>query len=432
MSKLDLLTANDKLGDYPNSHYARSLTHSALPKLMGAHRASVCVIGAGFTGLSAALTLAKAGHKVIVLEASRVGFGASGRNGGQIGTGQRVDQFELEAKYGFDRARAMFEIGMRAHDYVTALCHEHAIDIGYKAGVAHACFNQKEFDHERSYAAHLAQKYQYEKIEAIGEDQVHNHIASDKYKGATIDWGAGHGDPLALARGIAEAAQELGVQIFENSRVISLDKEAVTDFGTVSADHYIVACNGYLGDLDSDIPKYVMPINNFIVTTEILGIERAMSLIPQDIAVADTKFVVNYFRRTPDHRLLFGGGESYGYKFPANLKAKAYKPMTHIFPQLKGVQIDCAWGGTLAITMNRLPYVRKRKNVWTASGYSGHGVALATYCGSLIGHAIEGDTPEFDVMASIDHKAFPGGVKMRQPLLVAAMLWYQLRDIVGV
>lgn len=430
MSKLDLLTTNDKLGSYPLSHYARGVDDKALPSLKGEQKASVCVIGAGFTGLNAALTLAKAGVDVVVLEASRIGFGATGRNGGQIGTGQRVDVDELEEKYGFDNAKAMFDIGVAAHGHVVDQCREYMIDIGYQAGVAHAEFDAKGKNHAYASAEYLASKYGYDKVECI--DDMNAHVSSPKYSGGTIDWGAGHGDPLALAFGAAKAAIKAGAKIYENSRVISMENGARTEHGVVHADHYVLACNGYLGDLDREVSKFVMPINNFIVTTEVLGAIRAMELIPQNIAVADSKFVVNYFRRTPDHRLLFGGGESYGYKFPRNLAAKAYAPMLDIFPQLKGVKIDNAWGGTLAITMNRLPYVRRRHNIWTASGYSGHGVALASFCGHLIGEAMQGDSPEFDIMASIEHTKFPGGTTMRHPLLIAAMLWYQLRDKLGI
>ncbi len=430
MSKIDLLTANDELGSYPSSHYARGLDEPAMPPIQGAHKTSVCVIGAGFTGLNAALTLAKSGVDVIVLEASRIGFGATGRNGGQIGTGQRVDVEELEKKYGFERAKAMFDIGVAAHDFVVGQCREYMIDMGYQAGVAHAEFDEKSTKHGHIGAEYLASKYGYDKVECI--DDMSAHVNSPKYAGGIIDWGAGHGDPLVLARGVAKAAIKAGVKIYENSRVLNFEDGAGTENGIVHADHYVLACNGYLGGLDQEIAKFVMPINNFIVSTEVLGAERAMDLIPQNIAIADSKFVVNYFRRTLDHRLLFGGGESYGYRFPKNLAAKAYAPMLDIFPQLKGVKIENAWGGTLAITMNRLPYMRRRKNIWTASGYSGHGVALASYCGHLIGDAIYGDCPEFDIMASIEHSKFPGGTAARHPLLVAAMLWYQLRDKLGI
>lgn len=432
MSRLDLLTANDVSGQYPASQYAAGVKAKARPSLKGANKADVCIIGGGFTGLSAALTLAERGYQVVLLEAQRVGFGASGRNGGQIGTGQRIEVDALEKTEGKERAKALFALGVEAHDYVLKLCKKHKIDIGYQKGVAHFGFHARETDHAARIVERLEEDYDYTQAEAIAPDQVSEFVGSSVYHGGAVDWGSGHGDPLALALGLARAAEKAGAVIYENARVTQIEPQITTDHGHVDAPITLLACNGYLGQLHEPTARHVMPINNFIVATEPLGEAQARALIPQNTAIADTKFVINYYRLSPDHRLLFGGGESYGYRFPKDLAQKARKPMLEVFPALRDAKIDYAWGGTLAITMSRMPYIRRFGALYTAAGYSGHGVAMANYMGHLCALAIDGETQGFDLMASIKHQPFPGGTTMRHPLLVAAMLWFQLRDKIGI
>lgn len=247
---------------------------------------------------------------------------------------------------------------------------------------------------------------------------------------------AAHLHPLAYAFGLARAARDAGVRIFERTEVNAIDEgvpaKVRTSEGKVAAKHVILACNGYLGDLNAHVAARVMPINNFIAATEPLG-DDAARVLTRDVAVADSKFVVNYFRLSHDKRLLFGGGETYGYRFPSDIAELVRKPMTQIFPHLKDVKIDYAWGGTLAITMRRLPYVaRVRPNILSASGYSGHGVGMASLSGKLMADAIAGETEGFDTMARIPTVPFPGGSKLRSPLLALAMTWYALRDRLGV
>ena len=247
--------------------------------------------------------------------------------------------------------------------------------------------------------------------------------------------GAAHLHPLNFALGLARAADAAGARIFEGSAVHHIEGgkqiRVQPDAGHVIADHVILACNGYLGGLNRKVAARVMPINNFIAATEPLG-EGVKDVLPRDVAVADSRFVVNYFRLSHDGRLLFGGGESYGYKFPSDIAAKVRKPMLVVFPHLKDVRIDYAWGGTLAITMKRLPYVaRVAPNILSASGYSGHGVGTATHAGMLMARAIQGDGDGFDTMAAIPNMPFPGGPAMRNPLLVLAMSWYAMRDRLG-
>jgi gamma-glutamylputrescine oxidase len=433
---LDLLTSNDRLGEYPQSWYAA--TTSPLPPfapLKGEARADVCVIGAGYTGLSAALHLAQAGRSVIVLEAQRVGFGASGRNGGQLGSGQRVDQLKLEKMLGDGPARAMWELGEDAKALVKSLISEHEIDCHLKPGVAHTASSEADVRDLHNYAEHLSVRYGYHHEEILDGPACHALCPSPDYKGGVLDKDAAHLHPLAFALGLARAATAAGVRIHERARVHHIKDGAPatirTDAGHVIADHVVLACNGYLSSLNRQVAARVMPINNFIIATEPLG-ARAAEVLTQDVAVADSRFVVNYFRLSHDGRLLFGGGESYGYKFPRDITATVRKPMSIVFPHLKDAKVDYAWGGTLGITMKRFPYLaRVAPNMLSASGYSGHGVGTATHAGMLMAKAIQGDGDGFDTMAAVPTHAFPGAGGLRTPLLVAAMTWYAMRDRLG-
>ncbi|WP_050931455.1 NAD(P)/FAD-dependent oxidoreductase [Aestuariivita boseongensis] len=434
---MNLLFANDRQGTYPPSWYAATANLGPdRPALRGETRADVCIVGAGYTGLSAALHLAEAGRRVVVVEAHRAGFGASGRNGGQLGSGQRADQITLEAMVGREDAAKLWALGEEAKDLVKGLVARHGIDCDLKPGVAHCGFSAREMEEEHAYAAHLEKRYGYDQIEVLDRDGFAAVCPSPAYHGGAVDWGAGHLHPLNYALGLAAAAEAAGAVIHENTHVHHIDEGAQTvvrtDKGRVIADHVILACNGYLGGLNRKVAARVMPINNFIAATEPLG-DEAARVLAKDIAVADSKFVVNYFRLSRDKRLLFGGGETYGYRFPRDIAALVRKPMTQIFPHLRDVKIDYAWGGTLAITMKRLPYLaRVAPNILSASGYSGHGVGTATHAGMLLARAIQGETDGFDTMARIPSTPFPGGPGFRSPLLVLAMTWYALRDRLGI
>jgi gamma-glutamylputrescine oxidase len=266
-------------------------------------------------------------------------------------------------------------------------------------------------------------------VEPLDRAGIGALLGTAAYHGGMLDRGAAHLHPLKLALGLARAAAGAGARVFERARVTAVDAAgAQTDRGAVRARFVIVACNGYLGGMVPEVAARVMPINNFIVATEPLG-ERARGLIREDVAVADSRFVVNYFRLTPDSRLLFGGGESYGYRFPADIARVVRPRMLAIYPQLADVVIEYAWGGTLAITVNRLPaFQRLAPNVYSAAGYSGHGVGLATLAGKLIAEAVQGTAERFDVFSALPHPRFPGGAALRWPLLVLAMTWYGLRD----
>ncbi|NRB04874.1 MAG: FAD-binding oxidoreductase [Rhodobacteraceae bacterium] len=433
---LNLLDANDRAGAYPNSWYAATAEFLApLPALQEDITADVVIIGAGFTGLSAALHLAEAGRSVIVLEAQRVGFGASGRNGGQLGSGQRVEQPDLEARHGMADARKLWDLGEEAKALVRDLIQRHDMpNVHLKPGVAFTASTHSDVKDLHHYADHMQRHYDYP-LDVLTAEAAHHLCPSPDYKGAIVDWQAGHLHPLNFVLGLARAALKAGVQIFEQSRVTSLETapyaKATTEMGRVTADHLILACNGYLGNLAPQVAARVMPINNFIAATEPLG-DRANTVLTQDIAVADSRFVVNYFRLSHDNRLLFGGGETYGYRFPSDIAALVRKPMSVIFPHLKDVQIDYAWGGTLAITMARLPYVtRLGSRALSASGYSGHGVGTATHAGMLMAKAIKSESDGFETLSRLPTSPFPGGAHLRSPLLALAMTWYSLRDRLG-
>ncbi|MBQ4826931.1 FAD-binding oxidoreductase [Leisingera sp. HS039] len=434
---MNLLYSNDRKGEYPNSWYAATAAPmDRFAALDGDVTADVCIVGGGYTGLSAALHLAEAGQRVVLLEAHRVGFGASGRNGGQLGSGQRMEQDGLEALMGKADALKLWQLGEDAKDLVKALISRHSIDCHLTPGIAHACFSKGEAAHEHAYAEHLHNRYGYDQIEPLDEAGLHAICPSPAYQGGSLDMGAAHLHPLNYALGLARAAADAGAQICEQSEVLGIQEGAQvrvrTAGGTVTASHLILACNGYLGGLNHQVAARVMPINNFIVATEPLG-EDAARVLARDVAVADSKFVVNYFRLSHDKRLLFGGGESYGYRFPADIEATVRKPMQQIFPHTKDVRVDYAWGGTLGITMKRMPYLaRLAPNVLTASGYSGHGVGTATHAGQLMAQAIQGQAEGFDTLARVPAPRFPGGPRMRSPLLVLAMTWFALRDRLGV
>ena len=430
---MNLLYANDRVGTYPDSWYAATATPlDPLPELRGQHRASVCIVGGGFTGLSTALHLAQKGVDVALVEAHRVGFGASGRNGGQVGSGHRKDQDALEKAYGLDDARKFWQIGEDAKALVKSLIAGHDIDAAWRDGVAHATHRISEAREEFEYVEKLNRDYGYEKAEAWDRAAMQDVIGSEVFKGGSMDWGAGHIHPLRFAFGLARAVLAAGAKIFEGSEALSLlDGVVRTGKGQIKADHIVMACNGYHGNLNPGVAARVMPINNFIIATEPLGV-HAEKVLAKDIAVADSKFVVNYWRLSEDKRLLFGGTETYGYRFPKDIASAVRKPMLSVYPHLRDAKIDYAWGGTLAITSTRMPdFSRPAPGIWSASGYSGHGVALATYAGKMMSDAILGDATEFDLMAKARPPAFPGLGAMRTPLLALAMTWYALRDRFG-
>jgi gamma-glutamylputrescine oxidase len=419
---------------YPDSYYvatAKGLVD--YPELEEQLTADVCVIGGGFTGLSAALNLAEMGMDVVLLEAERIGFGASGRCGGLVGTGQRMDVLEMEEAFGYDRSKQFWQFAEAAKDEIRMRVEKHAIDCDPQKGQLVGVHKRSYRGWAREMADALTERYNYPFCQALDAEQVRQFVATSDFLEGFYDPESMAMHPLNYTLGLARAASEAGVRVFENSRVTGYtrDDPAVvsTPKGTVRAAHVVLGCNGYLGDLEPRSAGKIMPINNFMIATEPLGEERAQELINGRFGVHDTRFVVNYFRLSEDHRLLYGGGENYRPGFPSDI-AKFVRPyMLRMFPQLKDVKIDYAWGGTLSVTVNRLPHFgRLEPNVWVAQGYSGHGISTANFAGKVIAEAIRGIAGRFDAFASLPTYTFPGGTMLRYPGMVLGMLYYGLKD----
>lgn len=427
------LYRNDKPGVFPDSYYvATSDIPPQRPALDGDVKADVAVIGAGYTGLSTALHAAGKGLNVVVIDAHRVGFGASGRNGGQVGTGWNKDQDWIRKRVGKDEARKLWDLTVEAKALTRDLAATHAPDAGYKPGVLQGEWTVKGAAEARLYSHWLSQEYGYE-TRYVDRDEVQEVCRSKVYMGGILDMDAGHIHPLRYCLGLARAAEAAGATIHERTEALRLSEGRVeTATGTIHADHIVLAGNGYLPNIDGYVAARVMPINSFIAATEPLG-ERAREVLPMDVAVADDRFVVNYFRLSEDKRLLFGGRENYGLGFPTDIVTALRARMERLFPQLAGVGIDYHWGGTLGITMHRLPMVRRiDRTTLVAGGFSGHGVALTGLTGKILAEAIAGQAGRFDLLSSLPVQRFPGGASARAPLLTLAMTWYSLRDRLGI
>lgn len=431
---IDLLTANDPPGAWPRSWYAATADlPPPQPPLRGEVRADVCIVGGGYTGLSAALHLAEAGLDVVLLEANRLGWGASGRNGGQLGSGQRRDQAWLERVVGPADARRLWDLAEEAKALVRDRIARHAIPCDLRPGVAHVTHRPAEVAGLHAEAETLERDYGYRELTLLDAAGSEALIATRAFAGGVLDRGAGHLHPLAYALGLARAAAAAGVRLHEGTRVTRIETgaapEAVTEAGRVRARFLLLCGNGYLGGLAPRVSERVMPINNFIVATEPLAPDQLAALQASDVAVADSRFVVNYWRLSADRRLLFGGGESYGYRFPKDIPGLVRPRMLGIYPELADLPLSHAWGGTLAITVNRMPaFQRLGPATLSAAGYSGHGLAIATLAGRLMAEAVAGTAGRFDLLARLPQPAFPGGTHLRAPLLALAMGWYALRD----
>ena len=420
-------------GAAPTWYEASARTSLIWPALDGDLRTDVCIIGGGYTGLSCALHLAERGYGTVLLEARRIGNGASGRNGGQLGSGHRRDQMTLERELGEEQARLLWTMAEAAKALVRDRIARHGIECDLKPGIAIAAHRPRHARALAREADHLHSRYGHDQIEVLDRAALRAEVASEDFHGGLLDKGAGHLHPLDYARGLARAAAGAGADIREGTPVTGLapGSPCTVSAGThtVTADAVVLACNGYLDGLDSGLGGRIMPINNFILATEPLGAERAQALIAHDVAVVDTRFVVNYFRLSRDRRLLFGGGETTSSRLPADPSPLVRRCMLRIFPQLADVRIDHVWGGTLAITRTRMPSIgRLQGGLYYAQGYSGHGVALATLGGALIAEAIAGILERFDVFARLPQPSFPGGRLLRWPTLALALTYGALRD----
>jgi gamma-glutamylputrescine oxidase len=402
------------------------------PPLAGNKRADVCIVGAGFTGLGAALALAERGYSVTVLEQNRVASGASGVNGGQIHTGFRRDQIELERRYGKPQARRLWELGHAAVADIDTKIKKHKIDAERREGLIYADHRARFVGDTHRYVDFLRENYGYEKAEKLNEDEIRALVRSDDYEGGMIDRGGGHLHPLKYARGLVHAAAKAGVEFFEKSKALDIKPGekavVVTQNGTVTADWVVIAGDALMEGLSLEADARILPIASTVGVTPPLG-EKLKEYLNTPMAVADSRFVVNYFRPTMDGRLLFGGGESYSNTYVEDPGRMVRRAMKQVFPTLKNTKFDFCWSGVVGITPTRLPLVRRlRPNILVAAGYSGQGVALAPFAGAIMADVVAGTMERFDVLSQLRVPAFPGGAALRHPLLVLAMLWYAMRD----
>lgn len=421
----------------PQGFYAAS-AHPAPERapLNGTLKADIGVVGGGYTGLSAALHLAQAGAKVVLLEAQSVGFAASGRNGGQIHSGHRKDQAELETWLGEVHARALWDIAEEAKSTVRALVRSHAIDCGLKDGLVIAAHNRAMARALAEDGDHLTTRYGYAKARMMDAAETARQLGTDIYPAARMDMGGGHLHPLNFARGLAAAAEKAGARIFEHSPVLSLDEEAAGvslrgDEGFVAADRVLLATDAFTAELAPSLAKYIGQLESFIIATAPLGDALNAQVLPSDAAVADTRHVLDYYRKSEDGRMLFAGRESY-WRVPEDIESVVRPRMLRVYPMLERVPVEYGWCGTVGITATRMPHFgRLSPRILFAHGYSGQGVALATMGGRLMAEAVLGHPERFDAMARVPPRAFPGGRRLRKPLVAAALMWFKLADAVG-
>ena len=419
-----------------DSWYATTATPwPAQPRLEGRRRVDVAVLGGGLAGLSAALELAQRGLRVAVLEAHRVGWGASGRSGGQAIFGYGCDQSKITAMVGLADSRKLFAWSVEGVELVRQRIATHAIDCDWRDGHAHVPIKPRQVDELQAWQRDLEDNFDYP-TEWWERERSRAEIASDRYLGALFDPKSGHLHPLNYTLGLARAALAAGVQIFEQSAVTQLlrgdgaTKPMLrTAHGELEADFIVLAGNAYVQGIAPELDSRIMSVGTYIGATEPLGAERMQGLIRNGIAVADINWALDYFRPSADHRLLFGGRASYSTLQPLNLRATMIQRMTRVFPQLKGVRLDHVWGGYVDISLNRAPHWgRITPNIYFAQGFSGHGIASTGLAGRVIAEAITAQSHRLDLFAKIPHHPFPGGRTLRTPLLVAAMAWYKLRD----
>lgn len=400
--------------------------------LDGDRRADVVVIGGGFTGLSAAAHLAKAGVDVVLIEAHRFGDGASGRNGGQLGTGQRAWAEETEAELGFARSKALFDLAEEAKAHLLGFAEGHGIDIEFMPGQMSVAHKPRYVKDYRNHAEVMAGRFGYPHISFMDAKETAERVGSTRFFGGIRDTGTGHINPLKLVVGTAKVAAAAGAQLFENTRATGISAAngrvtVTTPAGTVTADKALVAVNAYGGDLEPVSAAHVMPIGSFIGATPPLGPDSPV--LPGLESVDDSRFVVRYFRRDREGRLLFGGREIYAPGDPQDISVHIRRQIAEIYPALKDVEITHAWGGYVGITLPRTPFVREvMPNVISAGGYSGHGVMLSNFVGKLYAETVAGNRDRLKLFEELKIPPFPGGRRFRAPLLFLALNWFALRD----
>jgi len=417
------------------SYYAASANPAPLrAPLRGDTTADVCVIGGGIAGCSTALHLAERGYRVVLLEGRRIAWGASGRSGGQAIFGFAAGQDKLIAQVGKETARRMFDVSVEALDLLKERVARHAIDCDLHWGQMHVAIKPRHETELKAWREELAEQYGYRSLRWLERAELRSVLATDRYSGGLLDSRSGHLHPLNYTLGLAAAAEAAGAMIFEGSQVTHLQHGdtvvAHTGAGRVRARQVALCCNAYIDDLSPKLRARIMPVGTYIVATEPLGRARMQALMRENFAVTDVNWVLDYFRRSADHRLLFGGRVSYSGLDPLNTARATRTRMVKVFPQLADAKVDYSWGGYVDITMSRAPdFGRVAPNVYYLQGFSGHGIALTGMAGKLVAETIAGQSERFDMFARLQHREFPGGRALRTPALVLAMLWFRLKDL---
>lgn len=418
-----------------DSWYAASAhVFNGLPALKGEVRCDVCVIGGGLTGLSAAIELAERGYEVVVLEGRRIGWGASGRSGGQVIPGYACEISKIAQLTSLADARRLWQMSLEAVALLRERVERHGIQCDWRSGQLHVAIKPRHIAELVRFRRELEETYDDDAMITLGGEALRQHIRSPRYIGGLFDPRGGHVHPLNFTLGLAHAAQAAGVKIYEHSLAEKITRGAQPMVqlaeGQVRARQIVVAGNAWLGPLVPELDARIMPVGTYIIASEPLGEARARELLPTDAAVTDINFVLDYFRLSADHRVLFGGRVSYSGLTPPNLAESMRRRMVAVFPSLADVKVSHAWGGFVDITMNRAPHFgRIGQNLYFAQGFSGHGMAITGLAGRLIAEAIAGDSARLDVFARIPHRVFPGGRWLRTPSLMLAMLYYRLRDL---
>ncbi len=423
--------------DHTTSYYAATRNDTRdRPPLEESVTADVCIVGAGFTGISSALHLAEAGFRVVVLEAARIGFGASGRNGGQLVNSYSRDIDVIERNYGKEMAATLGAMAFEGADIIRQRIAQYDIDCAYQPGGIFAAFTHRQLN-ELSEQKTLWERFGHDELVLLDREGIRQEIQSDVYCGGMIDKRGGHIHPLNLLLGEVAAFESLGGRVYEDSKVIRLDRSekpvVYTEQGSVTADYVLLAGNAYMDGLVPELAAKSMPCGTQIITTEPLASEVAQSLIPNNYCIEDCNYKLDYFRVTADNRLLYGGGVTYGGGDPDSIERFLRKHVEQTFPQLKGIKFDYSWGGDFLLTMSRLPqFGRLTPNIYYAQGYSGHGVTTTHLAGRLIAEVMQGNAERFDAFAALKHYPFPGGRLFRAPYTALGALYYGLRDKLGV